>query len=151
MQQNIGSELHRIVPAEIFEIDERQRSIRPAQAVVEAEIRRNKAAPFLREFGGEIKALPSARTRLASRGIPGRDGILKEISSSLSREASSSGEPHRELPLNLARQARLGRDGCSAAHGASRRRWMLSRNTTAASMSASVTSGTAPSIQLSST
>lgn len=56
MQHNIGGELHGIVPAKIFEIEERQRPVRPSQAVVEAEVGRNEAAPFLREFGVKSKA-----------------------------------------------------------------------------------------------
>ena len=62
MQQNIGGELHRIVPAKILEIEERQRPVRPSQAVVEAEIGRNEAAPFLREF--DVKSKASCRHRL---------------------------------------------------------------------------------------
>src|SRR5580704_1610615 len=56
MQQNIGGEFHRIVPAKILEIEERQRPVRPSQAVVKAEIGRNEAAPFLREFDVKSKA-----------------------------------------------------------------------------------------------
>ena len=81
MQQNVGGQLHRIVPAKILEIEERQRPVRPAQAVVEAEIGRNEAAPFLREFGVKIKAgcrRRCARLR-ALDGEPRRDGIINEI------------------------------------------------------------------------
>src|SRR5581483_7115127 len=48
MQQDIGRQLHGIVPAEILEVDERERSVRAAQAVVKAEIGGDQTAPFLR-------------------------------------------------------------------------------------------------------
>src|SRR5580693_1518308 len=81
MQHNIGGELHRIVPAKIFEIEERQRPVRPSQAVVEAEIGRNEAAPFLREFDVKSKAGRRHRSmRLgALEGEPWRDIFINKI------------------------------------------------------------------------
>src|SRR5215471_15386911 len=42
MQQDIGGQFHRVIPAKVLEINECQRAIRPAQAVVKAEVRRHK-------------------------------------------------------------------------------------------------------------
>src|SRR3984893_2412712 len=76
MQQDIGGQLHRIIPAKIFEINEGQGSVRAANAVVEPEIRRNEAPLFLREFRGKIKppgvqACPRLGEPLPMRGIEG--------------------------------------------------------------------------------
>ena len=101
MQQNIGGELHRIVPAKILEIEERQRPVRPSQAVVEAEIGRNEAAPFLREFGVKSKAGCRHRaTRLrALDGEPRRDGIINKINQFML--VAGGVAQARQAPLNL--------------------------------------------------
>ena len=101
MQQNIGGQLHRIVPAKILEIEERQRPIRPSQAVVKAEIGRNEAAPFLREFGVKSKAgcCHRAMRLRALDGEPRRDRIINKINKFI---LSAGGITQaRQTPFNL--------------------------------------------------
>ena len=55
MQQHIGGHFHGIIPAKVFEVEERQGAIRAAKAVVKAKIRWHQAALFLRQFSRKIK------------------------------------------------------------------------------------------------
>src|SRR5215467_7394887 len=55
MMENIGHELHRIIPTEIFEVEKRERSVGAAQTVVEAEIRWHQVLLFLWEESCEVK------------------------------------------------------------------------------------------------
>ena len=101
MQHDIGGELHRIVPAKILEIEERQCPVRLSQAIVEAEIRRNEAAPFLREFGVKSKAGCRHRCKRlrALDGEPRRDGIINEINQFMLIAGGFA--QARQTPLNL--------------------------------------------------
>ena len=143
MQQDIRSQLHRIVPAEILEIDECQRPIAAAQTVVEAKIGRNEAAPFRREFAVKIKA--------GRRQRPRRCQALARIAAR--KNAQGNQEVLRPADLRFAawtNALRLGarfpgRTGKLPPQAAalrrmelSRRAWTAPRNSTAASMSASL-------------
>ena len=81
MQQDIRSHLYRIVPAEVFKIDECQRPIAAAQTIVEAKIGWNEAAPLAGEFAVKIKATvcrQRSRRCQAMRELR-RERMLKEI------------------------------------------------------------------------
>ena len=114
MQQDIGRQFHRIVPAEILEVDERQRPVRAAQAVVKAEIGRHQASPFLRAVRRKIKAggrhAAFARADLAREGRD--DDIVQEsLQFGLARDRLEPRQPRRDLALDLGpRQAGLGRE-----------------------------------------
>ena len=56
MVQYVSGQLHRIIPAEVFEVDENERSVRKPQTIVKAEIGRNQGPFFLWQHGPEVKA-----------------------------------------------------------------------------------------------
>src|SRR6266540_2667093 len=104
MQQEISGQFHGIVPAKILEIDERQRPVASAQAVVEAEIGGHEAAPFLREFSCKIKA---GRRHLGARLLASlhrgrQNSVFNKINKfRLVSEIAQARQPYADLPLDL--------------------------------------------------
>ena len=146
MQQDVGGQLHRIVPAEILEVDERQRPVRAAQAVVEAEVGRDEAPPFLRagrpQNQGPRPAPAPAPVRLSRDTV--RQRRNRQENQRVPARRPERLQQAQTAPRSGARSRRpTGRPRPRAAglpRPASRRSpWTAARKATAASMSASPT------------
>ena len=125
MEQHVGGELHGIVPAEIFEVDERQRSVGPAHGVVKAEIRRHQAAALLGQQRREVQAgRPHALLAARHQALPRR------------AEAAHRGTRAGPAPRPPPSPARTGgrRSGARSRRRTGRPRWRGARAASAGSL-----------------